>query len=77
MADEMDPVVVAAIESVRIMPLGPNDVIVFKFKQTVSNEIADHVRDYLQGHFPGRRVLLLDASVDVEIVRLGGASGLH
>jgi hypothetical protein len=56
-------------ESVRIMRLQPDDVIVIQYKDPLSEDYYAKVAAKAKGVFPGHRVVILDSDTQISIAR--------
>lgn len=68
----MDVEKLAAIfEAVKVMPLRPTDVLVFRCPGMLSAEQAAEIRQRLEAAVPGdHAVILLEGGCDIEVLRL-------
>lgn len=57
------------LEAVKVMPLRPEDRVVLKMKETLSDEAREVVRGIAEALFPGHRIVVLDAGADLEVIR--------
>jgi hypothetical protein len=57
-------------ESVKVLELEPEDVLVFRTPERLSDEQTAQVTQFLAAMFPERRCLILDFGADVEIMRM-------
>lgn len=61
----------AVFEAVKVIPLRPSDILVFRTKARISAAKVEEVEELLQarlGHTRAR-ILVLDGSVDLDVIR--------
>lgn len=58
----------AAIESVRVMSLRRDDVIVLKCEGIMSDETANRIRRALENRFAHNKILILSNGLDLSII---------
>lgn len=59
----------AVISRLRLFRLEPDDVLVVNLKRPVTREQAEAIRRQIAEELPGRSVLVLDPSLDIEVIR--------
>lgn len=56
-------------EAVKVLPLRPTDKVVIKINQAISSEQRNQIVPILEREFSGHRVIVLDAGMDLEVLR--------
>lgn len=57
------------IESVQVLELQPNDLIVLKSERHLSVEEHNHIRHAMKGKIPNHNIILLEGGMDVVVLR--------
>lgn len=59
----------AIFEAVKVLPLRPGDLLIFRSEDRLTFEQTERVRGLLEKNIPGHRVLVLDGGADIEVLR--------
>lgn len=59
----------ALFEAVKILPLRPTDVVVFRSPEFLPDNAKAWIRATLTEAMPGRKILVVDGGADIDIIR--------
>lgn len=57
------------LKSMSVLRLEPGDALVFKLDRIVSRDTTDHIQEVVSSIWPGTRALILEAGMDIGVVR--------
>lgn len=60
---------IPAVKSVEMLEMKPDDVLVVKVNEHISQEAAERLRALCEIKLPGRTIMVIDKSVDLEVLR--------
>lgn len=60
---------VALVESIKVMPLQPDDIIVIRVGAVIDNYVAARIRDHFRSIVGDRKVIVHGPDVELEIMR--------